>query len=280
MAAKKKINLRLIAQIVFFLIIAAITINHGLAEQQAGIEGIPAASIHAVCPFGGVVSIYRFVTAGSYVQKIHEASFALMVIVFFSAVLFGPIFCGWVCPFGSFQEWLGKLGKKVFKRRYNNFVPSKIDKVLGLLRYVVLIWVVYVTAVSAKLVFATYDPYNALFSFWTSEAQIAGIVVLLLVVAASFFIERPWCKYACPYGALLGLTNYIKPFSVRRNAKTCISCGKCDRACPMNIEVSKSGSVRDARCISCLECTSEAACPIKDTVELSVASPRRSKHEA
>lgn len=270
MKSNRKSQLRLVSQILFFTLIAIITVNHSLAESNAGIEGIPAASIHAVCPFGGVVSIYRFVTAGSFVQKVHEASFALMVIVFFSAVLFGPIFCGWVCPFGSFQEWIGKLGRRIMKKSYNRVIPAKLEKALGLLRYAVLAWVVYSTAVSAKLVFSAYDPYNALFSFWTSEAQVAGIIILLLVIAGSLVMERPWCKFACPYGALLGITNLIRPFAIRRRESTCISCGKCDRSCPMNIKVSESTAVRDARCITCLECTSEAACPISDTVDLSI----------
>ncbi len=269
MRTARKSQLRLISQILFFALIAIVTINHSLAEKSAGIEEIPSASIHAVCPFGGVVSIYRFVTAGTFVQKVHEASFALMVIVFLSAVLLGPIFCGWVCPFGSFQEWVGKLGKRLFRKSYNGILPAKIEKALGFLRYGVMIWVVYATAVSAKLVFSTYDPYSALFSFWTSEAQIAGVLILAAVIAASFIIERPWCKFACPYGALLGLTNLIRPFAIRRRASTCISCGKCDRSCPMNIDVSKAKAIRDTRCITCLECTSEAACPIEDTVLLS-----------
>ncbi len=273
--ASKKINYRLISQIVFFALIAVITVSHGLAERGVDVGNVPSSSIHSVCPFGGVVSIYRFVTAGNYVQKIHQSSFVLMTLVFISAVVFGPVFCGWVCPFGSFQEWIGSIGRKIFKRRYNRFIPPNFDKLLGFMRYVVLIWVVYVTAVSAKLIFAEYDPYNALFTFWTSEAQVAGIVILVLVIAASMFVERPWCKYACPYGALLGLTNLIRPVSIKRNADTCISCGKCDRACPMNINVSGTGNVRDIRCISCLECTSESACPVKDTVNMALGAPRR-----
>lgn len=269
MRIARRFQLRLISQILFFALIAIVAINHNLAEKNAGIAEIPAASIHAVCPFGGVVSIYRFVTAGAFVQKIHESSFTLMVIVFLSALLFGPIFCGWVCPFGTFQEWIGKLGKKVFRKTYNRIIPTRLEKGLGLLRYAVLVWVVYATAVSAKLVFSAYDPYSALFSFWTSEAQVAGVFILLAVVAASLIVDRPWCKFACPYGALLGLTNLIRPFAIRRVAATCISCGKCDWSCPMNIEVSNASAVRDTRCISCLECTSEAACPIEDTLVLS-----------
>jgi polyferredoxin len=88
------------------------------------------------------------------------------------------------------------------------------------------------------------------------------------VLLGSLFVERPFCKYACPYGALLGLTNFFRVFGIKRNKETCIDCKACDKACPMNINVSGAGTVRNHQCISCLECTSEAACPVKDTVEL------------
>jgi len=82
-------------------------------------------------------------------------------------------------------------------------------------------------------------------------------------------ISRPWCKYACPYGAMLGLFNKIRLFKIRRNESTCAYCSKCDSSCPMNIDISKKEAITDVRCISCYECTSEINCPEKDTVNLS-----------
>ena len=276
---RRNIWIRRIVQGFFFLLIALISINHTLSESGQGIPFLSNASLHAVCPFGGVVSIYQFATVGRFVQKIHQSSFVLMTIVFLTALLFGPVFCGWVCPLGTIQEWVASLGRKLFKkRRYNHFIPAKLDHVLRYTRYLVLGWVLYMTSVTGKLIFSDVDPYFALFNLWSSEVAIGGLVVLGVTLLASLFIERPWCKYACPYGAVLGLTNLLRVFSIRRSSSTCKLDGACDITCPMNIHVSSKSIVRDHQCISCLECTSEAHCPVARTVTFAAGRlPAQSK---
>ena len=268
MSKKKKSNARLYLQVFFFVLIAIISINHSLAEQGGGIPVISSASLHALCPFGGVVTIYEYFVSGRFVKKIHESSWILMWITFALTLVLGPVFCGWVCPFGSFQEWIGKIGKKIFKKRYNRYIPYGLDYWLRYLRYIVLVWVVYMTAISGKIIFADYDPYFALFSFWTGEVAISGFVILFAVIIATLFVERPFCKYACPLGATLGIFNLFRIFTIKRNTVSCIDCGACDRACPMNIKVATSGIVRNHQCITCMQCTSEQVCPVEDTVEL------------
>ena len=262
----RSIWIRRVVQIFFFVFIALVSINHTLAESGGGIPLLSSASLHSLCPFGGVVTIYQFATVGTFVQKIHESAFVLMAIGFVLAILFGPVFCGWVCPLGTIQEWVAKWGKKLFKRRYNHFVPARIDNVLRYVRYLVLAWVVYITATSGTLIFAEYDPYFALFNFWSSEVAIGGLVILGLTLILSLFVERPWCKYACPYGAVLGITNLFRVFQIRRAESTCKADGACSIMCPMNIPVDTVKTVRDHQCISCLECTSEAVCPVAKTV--------------
>lgn len=266
---KKNVVIRTIIQVFFLALIALIAVNHTLQESGSGIPLLGSASLHAVCPFGGVVTIYQYAVSGTFVQKIHESSWILMIIVFVLAVIFGPVFCGWICPFGSVQEFIGKIGKKLFGKRYNRIIPLKVDKWLRYLRYVVLAIVVYLTAVTGKLIFSDVDPYYALFNFWTGEVAISGLIILGVTLALSLMVERPFCKYACPYGAVLGITNLFRIFKIRRNKSTCISCNACDRNCPMNITVSGSDPVRDHQCISCLRCTSETVCPVANTVELS-----------
>lgn len=267
---KHKPAYRSIVQIFFFALVALISLTHVFEEAGITIPFIPEASLHAICPFGGVVSIYKFLTVGTFVQKIHDSAFILMFIAFFLAIAFGPVICGWVCPFGTFQEWIAKIGRKLFGRKYNHFIPEKADKYLRYVRYIILFWVVYVTATTAKLAFSEVDPYYALFNFWSSEASITGIIILGVVIILSLFSERVWCKYACPYGALLGIFNLFRIFKIRRKSSTCISCKLCDKACPMNISVSDTKVVTDHQCISCMKCTSEFACPVKDTVDFSV----------
>ena len=265
---KKKVKIRTWIQLAMFIFVAIIAVNHTLVESGSGIQLLGSASLHAVCPFGGVVSLYNLVTAGTFVKKIHESNVVLMIIVFTTTILLGPLFCGWICPMGTFQEWIGKIGKKIFKKKYNRFIPYRIDKYLRFLRYGVLTWVIYMTAVSGKLIFQDFDPYYTLFQFWTGEVAVSGFIALGLVIILSLFVERPFCKYACPYGAVLGVFNLFRIIPLRRNSDTCIDCKLCDRVCPMNITVSKAGKVRDHQCISCFECTSDdGVCPVPATLE-------------
>jgi polyferredoxin len=182
------------------------------------------------------------------------------------SILFGSVFCGFICPFGSVQEWIGKLGKIIFKKRFNKFIPSKYDRYLRYFRYVVLLWVVYITAKTGTLVFANIDPYHALFTFWTGEVAIQALIFLIVIIILSLIIERPFCKYFCPLGAFIGLFNLIRIFKIKRIPSCCISCKKCNSVCPMNIEVYSKEVINDPQCITCLQCSSETNCPVENTI--------------
>lgn len=261
---KSKSKIRGIVQILFFVLVALIAVNHSLVEAGYAIPFIGSFSLHAVCPFGSVVSIYQLITTGTFIKKIHEASMVLLYIVIFLSILFGPVFCGWLCPLGTIQEWIHKLSKKLGIKKIE--IPQKIDRYLRYIRYIILFLIIMNTAKSGILMFENLDPYYALFNFWTPDFAIKSGIILIIVLVANLFIERAWCKYACPFGALLGITNLFKVFKIKREPSTCISCNLCSKACPMNIDVAGKEVIKDHQCISCLECTSDISCPVGDTV--------------
>ncbi len=265
---KRKWRLRNLFQLGFFLLVSTIAVNKFLVENGGGSSFLSSASLHSICPFGGVVSIYNLLTVGDYIQKIHSSALMLMGLVFLLTVFLGPVFCGWVCPLGTFQEWIGKIGKRIFRERYNNFVPKRVDGFMRYIRIIVMLWVIYITAKTGLLVFTNVDPYYALFNFWTGEVAVQALVILALTALGSLFVERPWCKYLCPYGALLGFANKFKVFKLYRDENSCISCDLCSKSCPMNIDVANSKSISQLQCISCFECTSENVCPVPETVEI------------
>jgi polyferredoxin len=144
-------------------------------------------------------------------------------------------------------------------RRYNRFPSGRLDRLLGYLRYGMLILVVVQTTRAVNLVFSRFDPYYALFHFWMGDVFFSGMVVLAAVLLLSLYVERPWCRWFCPFGALLGLFQRFAPWKVSRDPEACSSCGCCTRVCPMRIPVHRETRVDDTRCNRCGRCID--ACP-------------------
>jgi polyferredoxin len=93
-----------------------------------------------------------------------------------------------------------------------------------------------------------------------------SLIVIAVLFLLSVFIRNFWCRYLCPYGALLGIISFLSPHKIKRNPVSCIDCGKCARACPSAIKVDKLITVISDECSSCLSCVD--ACPVADTLEL------------
>lgn len=227
------------------------------AYLHQSLGGAKAPSIHALCPFGGLESLYQVFATGSFIDKIFTGTMTLFVLTLIVAILFRRSFCGLICPFGAIQEFFGKLGQKIFKRK--KIMPSSLDKPLRYLKYVVLAVTVVYAWKTAGLWMAPYDPWSTyghlsqgLESAWGESA--VGFTLLGITLLGSLIYDRFFCKYLCPMGALYGIIGQLSPFKIVRNEKLCIHCGICSKNCPMNIDVQHSWKISSAECINCQTC--------------------------
>jgi polyferredoxin len=260
-------KLRLFIQLVFVGVILTISIMHA--------TGAGGENLHGICPFGGVATMYTFVTTGDYIRHLGQSDFIMLFSLMITLVLAGAFFCGWICPLGSVQEWVGKLGKKIFGKRYNR-VPKRLDRILSYAKYGILVLILFQTGRSFTLLFKNFDPYYNLFNIWTDEISILGYLSVIIVLMASLFIERPFCRYACPLGAINGLFNSFSILNIRRNEESCIDCKACDKACPVGLEPSVKGRISSTACIRCMKCVE--SCPVNAKTPTLIVSTRTKKH--
>jgi len=219
-------------------------------------------NIDSFCPFGGLEAVYKFVAGGELLKKLEISNIFLFVSIVLLAIALGRFFCGWICAFGTLQGVFGWIGRKVFKKRFE--VPRKLDAALRYLKYLVLVLILYGTWKAGTLIVRPYDPWAAYGHLSAGFAEIwgefaVGLVILVASLMLSMLYERAFCKYVCPLGAFNAILSRIPLFRIKREAASCISCSKCDKACPMNIEVMKADSIDSPECIACLECVS--SCP-------------------
>jgi polyferredoxin len=174
-------------------------------------------------------------------------------------------FCGWVCPFGSLQEWLGLLGRKIFRRRFNP--TGRLDRSLRSLKYAILVAVVALTWHTGTLVFRDYDPFLAFFHLGRGVSELPWAYAALgVVLIGSLWIERFFCKYACPLGALLGILGRFGLAKIRRDAADCKGCNICQKKCPAHVDFLSVTTIRNAECNHCMDCV--VHCPKPNVLSL------------
>ncbi len=169
-------------------------------------------------------------------------------------LFFGVFYCGWICPFGSIQDIIGKIAKKLKIKRFK--CPQKVQKYLVYLRYFLY------TLVFIKILSMSWNPRGRFGDILNGiELNTILYIIVAIFLIVSIFMDRPWCNYFCEKGAFYGLLSTLRIFGIKRDNNTCIHCHKCDKVCPMNILVENTDFVNHPNCIGCLECISN--CPKK-----------------
>ncbi len=272
-------TLRRLVQLSFATFIIVISIQHVIIGETSGNI---TASAEAYCPFGGLETLYKYITSGgSFVSHTHLSNVVLLVAVLLTALLLRSAFCGWICPLGFLQDLISNLSNTLQKRfhglrhRMANLKKHSarlavVDRYLRYLKYLVLIWAVGGSAYYGFMVFRDYDPWSALLNV-AEFSFTPGVIVLAITLVASFFVERPWCRYACPLGAASGLLGKLSPVYLKREGDACKVCQICTKACPMGLEVHTATTIKSADCVACLECV--GACPRNGALEVKIGLP-------
>ena len=215
------------------------------------------------CPIGAMQSLF----------DARRRKFAFSVVGYLAALglLVGRFICGWLCLFGLIQELLYKIPLPKLK------VPKKIDRVLRYLKYAVLLILVFLLPFFWRSELGVGEPFfcKYLCPVGTLEGGVplvllqeqlksaAGFLfrwkfaLMALVLLSSVYIHRPFCKYLCPLGAFYALFQKVSVLRLKLDGEKCVSCGKCEKTCPMDVAVTRDPN--SAECIRCGACV--RACP-------------------
>ncbi len=238
------------------------------AGRPPGVEGW--------LPIASLMNLKVLLMSGT-VPALHPAGMFLLIAFLAASWAFRKSFCGWLCPVGTISEYLWRLGRRIFSRNFR--LPRVPDILLRSLKY--LLSGLFLYAVGSMPVAAIRDflsgPYGMvddvkMLNFFRFLGWSGGIVMALLVVA-SVLIQNFWCRYLCPYGALMGMAALASPLRIRRDPSLCIDCAKCAKACPSALPVDRLIAIRSAECTGCLECV--AVCPAADALCFSAPRAKR-----
>lgn len=249
------------------------------SERPPGVEGF--------LPISSIISVYNFFLTGK-IHNAHPAGFFIFIAILAVSFIWGKSFCSWICPVGFISELLGefswKIQKKVFRFKKMIRLPKYVDYFFRSFKYLLLAFFIYAIffAMSQDAVLAFLDsPYNIvsdvkMYYFFADISRFALIVITMLFTM-SVVLRNFWCRYLCPYGALLGITSLLSLHKIKRNEKSCIDCGLCAKACPSLIKVDKVKTVISDECSTCMSCVD--VCPVKDTLDLKTIKAGKKIHK-
>ncbi len=238
----------------FFMFCKWATGHHIFVQRPQAVE--------AFLPLSALVSLKVFTHSGR-LDSIHPAGLTILSSVIFASFLFRRGVCAWICPIGLIsnlteiaRRYMGTLKK----------VPQWLDMVLKSIKYAAMSFFVYFIFIKMDLSQAEgfrISPYNIvadarMLKFFTAPST-ATVIVILAILVFSLFLKNFWCRYLCPYGALIGLFSALGPIHIKRDEKKCAHCAICEERCPVSIEITEKRLIKTPECIGCLECIS--SCP-------------------
>lgn len=216
-----------------------------------------------VLTFGEVKTVYTMLINGDFNFLKALPTLIEFISLMIGTFLLGRFFCGWICTFGAFNDLLFYIGKKLFKSPIK--ISEKLHSKLVYLKYIILIGILILTCNLGITIQGT-SPWDAFVEILNIQSLLSdfliGFVLLIAIAVGSMFIERFFCKYLCPLGAIFSLISRISIFKINKPSEKCGKCRACTSKCSMGLSLYKKESVRGGECINCLTCVE--TCPRKN----------------
>jgi len=234
-------------------------------SRPPGVEGF--------LPIGALTSLKYWLVSGE-IHPVHPAALVIFLTILLMSLLAKKSFCSWLCPVGTFSEAAYKVGRKLFGRNFR--IWRWLDITLRGIKYLLLLIFVKLILIdmpTEALVGFLDAPYWAvsdvkMLHFFT-RMSVTTVVVLAILTFLSLFYKNFWCRYLCPYGALLGLASLASPFKIRRDQDRCTGCQSCSASCPADLPVHSCRAVSSPECTGCLTCV--AHCPEQNVLAMQPA---------
>ncbi len=237
--------------------------------RPPGVEGF--------LPISALISLKYWIMTG-VINDVHPSGLVILLLILILGIFLKKSFCSYICPVGLISESLWQLGQKIFRK--NLRVWRWLDYPLRSLKYLLLLffaWAVLVQMDLFSLKQFIYSPYNKVADikmlYFFTKIDAFALWTLTILIAASLIIKNFWCRYLCPYGALLGFLSMFSPVKVTRTVETCTDCEACTDACPHSIKVHTHLRVISDECTACGLCI--ASCPEEDTLDLKISKKSR-----
>lgn len=213
-----------------------------------------------ISTFAGIKTVYTAILNGTFSIAQNAGDLILVISMLLITAIMGRFFCGFLCSFGSMGDLFWFLGTKLKLRRPK--ISQRADRLLKGLKYVILIGIVLlVWTLGLSILGGTANPWTifgmyATLSGWADLSSLIsiGALLLLLIIAGSMLIERFFCRYLCPLGAVFSIVSKFRLFKIRKPVQNCGGCQACTKRCSMGIPLYGMNVVSDSECIDCMNC--------------------------
>lgn len=249
--------IRLIVQIVFLILGLGILALVIITGKQA---------IHSACPYAAVCFGLNPAQFLRLSMQLFVSGVLLGLLILLSNLFIGRKFCSYICPLGTIQEGMFQLRNR--KYRLKKKVPLYLERKLGVLRYIIMAVTIILAGTGLAYYYIQICPIYGLSRL--PALATGALIVIGISLLGAFFTERFWCRFLCPFAALMNISQAVgklfdlKRRLIRRNLERCNDCGACCLYCPMNINLLEEEYVTNPNCIGCGMCAEK--CPRPGTI--------------